>query len=45
MPVLFIVQCYYTYLAYSKGIFTIPVITDLTAKVFPDFPGRPTTQL
>ncbi|MGN6561917.1 MAG: DUF4870 domain-containing protein [Thermomicrobiales bacterium] len=45
MPVLFIVQIYYTYVAYSKGIFTIPLITDLTAKVFPDFPGQQTTQL
>jgi uncharacterized membrane protein len=30
---------YYTYLAYTKPVFTIPVITDLTKRVFSDFPG------
>ncbi len=38
-PFLFIGQCYFAYQAYSKGIFTIPLITDLTARFFSDFPG------
>ena len=38
-PLLFLVQLWYTYQAYSKGVFTIPVVTDLTAKLFKDFPG------
>ena len=38
MPFAFIAQLYYAYLAYTKGIFTIPLITDLTAKLFKDFP-------
>ncbi len=39
MPVLLVAQFYYAYQAYSKGIFTIPLVTDLTAKFFNDFPG------
>jgi uncharacterized membrane protein len=38
-PALFVAQCYWAYMAYSKGTFTIPLITDLTAKFFSDFPG------
>ena len=38
-PLLFIGQLYYAYLAYSRGIFTISLITDLTKNVFKDFPG------
>lgn len=39
VPVLLIAQFYFAYQAYAKGIFTIPVLTDLTAKFFNDFPG------
>jgi uncharacterized membrane protein len=39
MPVLFIAQVYYAYVAYTKGIFTIPGITNLTAQFFKEFPG------
>jgi uncharacterized membrane protein len=39
-PLLFLVQLWYGYQAYTKGIFTIPVVTDLTAKLFKDFPGQ-----
>ena len=42
-PLLFIGQLYYAYLAYSKGIFTIPVLTDLTRNFFKDFPGASAT--
>ena len=42
-PLLFIGQCYFAYQAYSKGIFTIPLVTDLTAKFFNDFPGGQNT--
>jgi len=38
MPVLLVVQFYYAYLAYSRGIFTIPLITNLTGQLFKDFP-------
>ncbi len=38
-PVLLVAQFYFAYQAYSKGIFAIPLLTDLTAKVFSDFPG------
>lgn len=38
MPILFVVQFYYAYVAYSKGIFTIPLITNLTGQLFKDFP-------
>ena len=39
-PLLLLVQLWYTYQAYTKGVFTIPVVTDLTAKLFKDFPGQ-----
>ena len=39
-PLLFLVQLWYGYQAYTKGVFTIPVVTDLTAKLFKDFPGQ-----
>ncbi len=39
-PLLFLVQLWYTYQAYAKGVFTIPVVTDLTGKLFKDFPGQ-----
>lgn len=38
-PLLIVAQFYFAYQAYAKGIFTIPVVTDLTAKFFSDFPG------
>src|SRR5215218_5502115 len=41
-PLLFLVQLWYGYQAYTKGVFTIPVVTDLTARLFKDFPGEPT---
>lgn len=37
MPVLLVAQFYYAYVAYSKGVFTIPLVTDLTANMFKDF--------
>lgn len=37
-PLLFIAQLYYAYLAYARGTFTIPLITDLTKNFFKDFP-------
>ena len=40
-PLLFLVQLWYGYQAYTKGVFTIPVVTDLTGKLFKDFPGQP----
>ena len=40
MPIAFLAQLYYAYLAYTKGVFTIPLITDLTGKLFKDFPGQ-----
>jgi uncharacterized membrane protein len=39
-PLLFLVQLWYGYQAYTKGVFTIPVVTDLTGKLFKDFPGQ-----
>lgn len=42
MPLLLVAQLYYAYVAYSKGIFTIPVVTDLTKNLFKDFPGQQT---
>lgn len=43
IPIALVAQFYYAYLAYTKGIFTIPLITDLTGKIFKDFPiERPT---
>ncbi len=39
LPLPVILQCYWAYLAYSKGIFTIPLITDITKSLFKDFPG------
>src|SRR5919199_2378837 len=44
-PLLFLVQLWYGYQAYTKGIFTIPVVTDLTAKLFKDFPGQTTSAM
>lgn len=38
-PLLFVAQLYYGYLAYSRGIFTIPVVTDLAKNFFKDFPS------
>ncbi len=44
MPFAVVAQCYYAYLAYTKGIFTIPLITNLTGQLFKDFPiERPGT--
>jgi uncharacterized membrane protein len=43
MPVLLVAQFYYAYLAYTKGIFTIPLVTDLTSKFFSDFPTNQNT--
>ncbi len=37
-PLLFVAQLYWAYQAYTKGVFTIPVVTDLTANIFKDFP-------
>ncbi len=39
LPVLMILPFVYGYMAYSKGIFTIPVVTDLTRNFFKDFPS------
>ena len=48
MPVFFLclpvliplaVHLYYTYKGYTTPVFTIPVVTDLTKRFFPDFPG------
>jgi uncharacterized membrane protein len=39
LPIPFVLQIYYAYLAYSKGIFTIPLVTNLTAQFFKDFPS------
>ena len=39
MPILFLVPFYYAYLAYARGVFTIPLVTDLTARLFSDFPA------
>jgi uncharacterized membrane protein len=44
-PLLFLVQLWYGYQAYTKGVFTIPVVTDLTARLFKDFPGQPTSAM
>jgi uncharacterized membrane protein len=44
-PLLFLVQLWYGYQAYTKGIFTIPVVIDLTAKLFKDFPGQTTSAM
>jgi uncharacterized membrane protein len=38
-PALIIGQFYFAYQAYTKGIFAIPGLTDLTAKFFKDFPA------
>ena len=44
IPFALVAQFYYAYLAYTKGMFTIPLITDLTGKIFKDFPiERPET--
>lgn len=44
IPFALIAQFYYAYLAYTKGVFTIPLITDLTGRIFKDFPiERPGT--
>lgn len=43
VPVLLVAQFYFAYQAYAKGIFTIPLVTDLTAKFFNDFPGGQNT--
>lgn len=44
IPFALVAQFYYAYLAYTKGTFTIPLITDLTGKIFKDFPmERPNT--
>lgn len=32
------IQLYYTYKAYTAPVFTIPVVTDLTRRLFPDVP-------
>ncbi len=42
-PALIIGQFYFAYQAYTKGIFAIPGLTDLTAKFFKDFPGGQNT--
>ena len=39
MPVLLVAQLFYAYQAYAKGIFTIPLVTDLTSQFFKDFEG------
>ena len=33
------IHLYYTYKAYTTPVFAIPYITDLTKRLFPDFPG------
>lgn len=38
MPVLFLIPFYPAYLAYSKGPFRLPMITDLTYNIFKDCP-------
>jgi uncharacterized membrane protein len=44
IPFALVAQFYYAYLAYTKGIFTIPLISDLTRSIFKDFPvERPGT--
>ncbi len=42
-PFLFIGQFYFAYQAYAKGIFAIPLVTDLTKSLFKDFPGSSST--
>lgn len=42
-PALFAAQIYYAYQAYTRGLFTIPLITDLTRNIFKDFPGQPSS--
>lgn len=37
-PVLFIGQIYFAYMAYTKGAFKIPGVTDLTYNLFKDTP-------
>lgn len=39
IPFALLIPFIFAYQAYSKGIFTIPVITDLTASMFKEFPG------
>ena len=38
-PLLIVAQFYFAYQAYATGIFTIPLVTDLTKNIFKDFPG------
>ena len=44
-PLLIIGQFYFAYQAYAKGIFTIPLVTDLTKSLFKDFPGPSSTPI
>jgi uncharacterized protein len=41
MPILFLIPFYPAYLAYSKGTFRLPLITDLTYNIFKDTPRIP----
>lgn len=38
MPILFLLPFYPAYLAYSKGVFRLPGVTDLTYNLFKDCP-------
>lgn len=42
-PLLFVAQLYFAYQAYTRGLFAIPLITDLTRNLFKDFPGSTST--
>jgi len=41
MPILFLIPFYPAYLAYSKGTFRLPLITDLTYNLFKETPPIP----
>jgi uncharacterized membrane protein len=41
MPVLFLIPFYFAYLAYSKGVFRIPLVTNLTYSIFKETPPIP----
>ena len=38
MPILFLIPFYPAYLAYTKGVFKLPLVTDLTYNIFKDCP-------